>query len=729
MGHTVINIDIIQNTEFSMGYPYNSPIDVYFKSLSPEFIDDYNISDVELQAINTHKISTERFDQKLYTFVREVSNFIQDFDGIKTNIIGEYETHRHLHSSLLVDRNKLEENRSSLEEEFFFMEENRNKLDKDLLETEELITYYKSQLMTNTIVDVGSYIEQANSDILIIDDSLAMILNAINHYDDIINSTMNSYISDLTLVSMYSFEEVLLKTSFEAWLIRPEDYYKKLVQHYRPSYDLMWSAGQSIMYDKNIEYVNNSKNIVQLNAMKLSSELIKQYKFSIEKKLKLYTINIVDDIDMNPQELQDKILDKHIEYLTDSISELATIETDKQYAIDSVISYAEYQDYNKFKELIQLKKHYISTNINIICENGTDELNIEQYDNQIEVLRTNYEVVEAKRNSITYWTYFYDHLVYDNVLIELKHVLDVLELTKKGTINQDVDVTFIEEKILFYNNVKINILEKIQILINVKDSKIIDKMEINDSITLLNSNIFATAKLIDEAVILYESSFSERLSFYFQNEDISEYEGLISLISNTAELPIITELKAISSYDSNLKWWNIEDKTQLLTMYSEITDVLLTTIKHQWDSEFNHEINRNNKIAFYQRYLQSSILNVYARMVQFINYKTYNETIESSLMESILHIIKLMDDYIEMTILVEGTISIPTTFYDYTQIVEFNFVLTDKKEEVLEVIENHLMNNFSYISEINLNYKLKITQAAEELKINTMWENMEKKYV
>lgn len=711
-----------------MGYPYNSPIDEYFKGLSPEFIADYNISDIDLGHINEHKRATESFDTSLYSFAKEVSTFIQDYDTIKTTIVDDYETQIEKQFLLEEEKITLETNKELLEEEFIYMDENRDKLDNDLLQAEELITYYKSQLMTNTIVDVASYIENANSDILIIDDSLAMILNAITHYSDTVETNITSYISDMELTSMYSFEAVLLKETFEAWLVRPEDYYKKLIEYYQSDYDAQWSAGQSIMYDKNNEYVEDSKNQTTLNATKLSSEIIKQYKFTTEKNLKLYTIEIVDDVDMDPEELQNKILDRHISYLKDDVAALELIISDKQYAIDSVISYKDFLDYNKYKELIQLKRHYIATNITIICDDGIEAVDIGQYDALIAELVDVFTEVENKLTQLTYWTYYYDHFVYDNTLIELKHELDILELTRKGTINAVVDIAEIESKILFYENVKIDILEKIQTLITVKDAKTIDKIELNDNITLLNSNIFATQELVSESILRYASIFSERIKFYFQNEDITEYEGIKAIISKTSVLPIETTLDVLNDYTSVLRWWDAEDKVVLFDMYNTVSSVITSTVNDRWNLEFNHPINRGMKIAFYKEYLQTLVLKLYATMIHYTNYKIYSSTIESELKLMIDDIMFIANDYTAMASLVNETITLPTTFYDYAKITEFD-VSEIGIDKTLEYINGYLMNNYSYISEINLEYKVKNTQAEEDIKINAMWENMEIKYV
>ena len=95
-----------------------------------------------------------------------------------------------------------------------------------------------------------------------------------------------------------------------------------------------------------------------------------------------------------------------------------------------------------------------------------------------------YDLVSAKLSTVTYWKYYCEHLILENALTELTHSLDVLELTEKGTIGDKLDTVKIEEKILFYEEVKKDILNKIQVLVIAKDKKVIERIEVNDNITL-----------------------------------------------------------------------------------------------------------------------------------------------------------------------------------------------------------------------------------------------------
>ena len=391
----MINIDIIQNKEFSMGYPYNSSIDDYFKGLSSVFIDDFDISDTELQMINNHKIATEQFDKNLYSFANNLSTFIQEFNTSTLDIIKGYDGHIASIEVLVNDKSRLESEKQTLDEEFVFIEENMEILNSDLQQIEEMIIYYQSQLTANTILDIQSYIDNVHSDIVIIDESLLEIQSAKNHYNTLRDTLILDYIEKVALTSMYSFDAVILKTSFELWIIRGEDYYKKLVTYYQDEYDALWSAGQSVMYDKNNEYVDHSKTMLENNAKNSSSELIKEFKFNNEKAVKEYTLGIIDGSEINPTELQNKILDKNIGLLTEDVATLETLLSEKQFAVESVISYNDFQDYNKYKELVQAKRHYIASNIVTICEFGTENLDINQYDSEIDNLTPLYQSVSA----------------------------------------------------------------------------------------------------------------------------------------------------------------------------------------------------------------------------------------------------------------------------------------------------------------------------------------------
>ena len=720
----MINIDIVQNKEFSIGYPYNSPIDSYFKSLSPEFISNYNIDDETLEEINEHKRAIQKFDSDLFELMADVSIFIQEYVVIEDTITSKYDEKIIIYDAYETEKVLLEEKKIFIESEILFMVENKSKLEADLSQAEELLTHYETQLMTHTIVDPQSHLAELNSDIILIDSTLVTINNSIQFYLDGIDTDVISQVEDIMLISMYSFDDILLKKSYESWILRNEQYYKCLVAFYKAEYDSKWTAGTSIMYDKNIEYVERSKQIMVDNSKKLAGEHIKLYKFGIEKQLKLESINLIEtEVTLSPSELQDSITNRHISLLHTAIEEVSALVSQKQFAIDSIVSPEEFKEYNMYKELVQLKRYYISSNIGTISEDGED-IDIYQYDDRIAALKQSYLSTEIKLGEKTYLKYFYDLNRTEIIISELAHVLDILELTNNGVIMQDADVDIIESKIMLYTDIKTDLVSKIDSINNFSSLKLIEKVEINDSITLINSNMFATQKLINAFVISYETQFESRLKMFYNNPELTQQAIIETIIDGSINYTDLLGFRELKEYSSILKWWNIEEKNNLFNMYENIISIITDIMDNQWQIEFNHAAVRNIKADFYKEYTQKLIINLYAEMVQYINYHKYNSTIENVLGDKIDIINNILTEYIPMAIMSKQNIEIPTSFYDYTKVVVFDVELV-KANEINDLIMEYILNNYNYMVAINLSYKLEKTQEQEQLKIDLMWKNME----
>lgn len=720
----MIKIDIVQNKEFSIGYPYNSPIDSYFKSLSPEFISNYNIDDTTLEGINEHKRAIQKFDSDLFELMADVSIFIQEYVVIEDTITSKYDEKIIIYDAYKAEKILLEEKKIFIESEILFMVENKSKLEADLSQTEELLTHYETQLMTHTIVDPQSHLAELNSDIILIDSTLVTINNSIQFYLDSIDADVISQVEDIMLISMYSFDDILLKKSYESWILRNEQYYKCLVAFYKAEYDSKWTAGTSIMYDKNIEYVERSKQIMVDNSKKLAGEYIKLYKFGIEKQLKLESINLIEtEVALSPSELQDSITNRHISLLHTAIEEVSALVSQKQFAIDSIVSPEEFKEYNMYKELVQLKRYYVSSNIGTISEDGEDT-DIYQYDDRIAALKQSYSLTEIKLGEKTYLKYFYDLNRTESIISELAHVLDILELTSTGIIKQDADVDNIESKIIVYSDIKTDLVSKIDSIDNLSSLKLIEKVEINDSITLINSNMFATQKLINTYVNSYETQFESRLKMFYNNPALTQQAIIETIIDGSANYTDLLGFRELKEYSSVLKWWNIEEKNNLFKMYENIISVITDIMDNQWQLEFNHAAVRNIKADFYKEYTQKLIINLYAEMVQYINYKKYNSTIENILGNKIDVINNVLTEYIPMAIMSKQNIEIPTSFYDYTKVFVFDVELVEANE-INDLIMEYILNNYNYMVAINLTYKLEKTQEQEQLKIDLMWKNME----
>ena len=724
----MVNIEIRQNGKFEFGYPYNSSIDAYFQHLPEDFISNYDLSDVEVNKINDHKNKVFTFDKTLYEFIIKLSAFIKEFNTHGQVTIDTYDTIKQSQSALQDKLDKLIESSKKTDDEYKYMTENINTLKTDLSKVEEFIKFYESQLVDETYVYNDTYVEETKDRLEIIDAVISTNNEELLYYENVLEEKIIAYTETLKAISNYHFKATSLRELYEAWQARPEEYYQRLVQYFADEYNALWTYGQSLMYSENIKKINAAKELVKEIAAITQSKLFKQKTLEIEKEIKTFSLLwLNENKTFEPIDFTITIEKKRSDLLESMISELEDIILMKDSKVKNIISYTMHKNYYKYQELIQAKRKYIYMNI----MNGIDVDVLKRYDDEIDSLENDYKVVKARLEQPTYWILVNDLERHRELLIDLKRRLSIVTLAlsrdfQKGSGSND-DLL---KKIDYYHNEEIELNKKITDIIKLKDKLEITGNVYRDEITILKAKIFEMDQTLLELENSYTLEFEQRISFYTQNFEQSQKDGIKDLMNGKFYNELNLEFNDILSYSSPVIWYDVDDRTKLFNVYSVLLEKIDKLLREQWYREFSPKILSKHKITYYKTFFDEKLLTIYGLIHHFVQQDMYNDEAVDNIYDKIDEIKIIFGEYLELAFETKSDITVATDIFNYDK--EFRFYISqdiETKENILHTFNSFLDIVTQYVSAKNLDFKLRSTAILNELKINAVWNDMEKKYV
>ena len=724
----MVNLEIRQNSKFKFGYPYNSSVDSYFELLSDEFITNYNLTQSQITEINNHKNAVSAFDTKLFKYLIKLSEFIKSFEQKNKPIIDKYESLVQQQVDLQIKFDKIKETSNKNNDELNYITKNITNLKSDLEKINEFITYYESQITVETTVYNSTYITDTKNRLSIIDNIIDKNNKDLIYYSNVLENKIIDYISTLSPLKQYDFKATSIKSYYESWKERPEEYYSSLVSYYSDEYNSYWTYGKSIMYDQNLSYSKASNEIVKEIAATLQSVLIKSYNFKLEKEIKEYSLEWLNSHEnFEPYDFTYAVETKKSTILKSMILEVENIIGDKSKSLKSVVSNKMYKDYNKYKELIQMKRKYVFMNLS----KGLDSDMLKNYDTKIALLEDNYLTVKAKLEQKTYWIYFYDLERYRALLTELNRQLTINTLAMSRDFKKESgkNDTF-NEKIDYYKKEKENINKKINDMDTMKDSLELTKNIQQDNITLMKSKLFDLKQSINDITKSYIPLFESRIAFFTQNSEKPENDSIHDLIEGKIHNGFRTEYLNLSRYSSSVLWFNKQDKNKLFEMYKRIIDIIDRETLKQWTYEFNQNIITKQKVSYYSTYVDKQILHIYGEIQYLVKQGTYDKDSEIKIENDIKNIINVFEEYVKLAFKAGVNIEISPDIFDYDK--KFIFKIIDNietEDNVNKTFKKFMNNNLNYLKEKNLNFKLNETNKEKQIKIDTIWNDMEKKYV
>lgn len=726
----MVSIEIRQNNKFVPGYPYNSSVDEYFKGLSDEFISNYGLSDEDAININNHKNQTLKFDRDLHTFIIKLSSFIKGFENEGQLIIDDYEklkvSYKNLKGQVEIYTTTVETSQN----DFDYSSNNIAVMNSDLEKINALILFYESQLIDETFEYSDGYIDETTERLQIIDDVILQNTTDEAYYADSVSNKVSNYINELATVASYGgYEEISLRNHYEAWKNRQEEYYQALTSYFKDEYESSWTYGQSLAYGEKITHVDAKKKEIENVYSLWKQTLFKTYEFKYEKQLKEYSMawlqerETFDKLDFTRavEEERKKILNIDIPLIENLVQ-------DKTSALRSVISLTKEQNYYKYIELIQLKREHIYKNI---LNNTIDQDLLDAYTSKMLTFKADYEFVKTKMSQSTYWNYYYDLERYQSLLTDIRRKYDIVVLAisrdfqKESGSNEHTN-----EKIDFYKEEKIDIKRKISELTVLKDKIEIELNANNDELTLLKSKLFEVEKLISDKINEYLVYFDSRITFFTQNIEITEKDGISDLIDGNFYKEFNEKFDIIKNYNSNILWWNVDNKHKLFTHYETILDKLNMSMMNEWEIEFNHEIMSIKKVEYYSYYIDNKLRELYVKIHKFILDKTYDLVFYENVSVELENIFKNFSKLVDYAFDANKNIEINTDIFDYSDNLIFRISENiETRENIISTFSEFTMVVKSYVFEKNKSFRLVDIEIENMDKVNKIWNDMEKKYV
>lgn len=726
----MVNIETRQNGKFTLGYPYNSKVDEYFKSLSTEFIDNYGLTTTDVNTINDHKNKTFQFDKDLHEFLIKLSAFKKGFEEEGVIIINEFDE---LKSTYLELKEKVDSiGGASLKSqtEFSYMQDNIITMKDDLVKINEMILFYESQLIDDTFLYTDDYLVDTESRLAIIDNIINTNDNENIYYETMIKNQISEYTTELDKLKPYGgFKEISLRNHYEAWLQRKETYYTTLVEYFKDEYESYWTYGQSLMYGEKLSEAEAKKINVDNVYDEWKERLFKGYEFKIEKELKEYSLSWLSE--RSTFEMIDftkAIEEKRMAILTREIPLLEQLVTTKNNALRSVVSYEKEKNYLKYMELIQLKRQHIYSNIlsNTI---NLDMLN--DYDAQIQGVEADYLYVKAKMEQDTYWLYYYDLERHQSMLVEMNRLYDVVQMAISRNFQKELGSNEdLYKKINYYEVEQKDVEQKIIELTQLKDKLEIEINMFNDELTLLKSKMFEAQQLMGEKSLEYMNYFSERIPFFTQNIEKTEKDGINDLLDKKFYRGLDDIFETLKSYNTNVVWFDSESRKNLFNHYTMILEYLNNSVKDEWEKEFSHEILSLKKFDYYIYYIETKLPLIYGEIHKFVLDAKFDESFQSNINEQLKNIREKFGVLVVLGFNLSKDISINPDIFDYDD--KFKFRISDgveTLENIMSTFDGFINTINGYISKKNLEFRIKDRDLEDRLKIDRIWNDMEKKYV
>jgi len=253
---------------------------------------------------------------------------------------------------------------------------------------------------------------------------------------------------------------------------------------------------------------------------------------------------------------------------------------------------------------------------------------------------------------------------------------------------------------------------------------------VNDEITLSNSKIFELNSKINELKIQYDTYFGERIVFYTQNITDTEINGINDLLNNEFYIDYRNRLNVLENYNSNVEWSDTNDKKILFELYNTLISKITINLQTQWSREFDHPILSSKKIDYLTIYFDNKLLALYGVLNKFILDNEYSYTISDYIHEETKQLVSTFAEITKLSFQEHRDITIHSDMFDYDKLFKFRISEDIELEENVNKTFISILNTTTrFVLDKNIKFKTLETDTTNLLKINSVWNDMEKKYV
>lgn len=724
----VIKIEVRKDGVYSMGYPYNAPVDNYFKSLTEDFIKNYGLSQSVINEINRHKNDTQKFDLDVHQFVLKLSAFMIEFDTVGQKMINEYQALKDQSHALQHSMDDLNAKKVSATEELAFVTTNVERLKSDIVKIVEIINHYRGKVVDSTEVYSDTYISEAQATLTILSGLITQTNTSFDFYLNSIRALAQNLATSKHEMEPRTFPATSLRSMFEEWQKRPEEYFRKLVTYYQDEYDSHWTYGSSLVYGEKSEL--EEVTFAQYNdiADKLQEELFKKYSFKLDQSLKQFALVwLNNNTSFDPERFKYTIENKKIELLVVDITEVETLLKQKTQNINNILIPSKFANYNKYKEFVMEKRKYVISNINGVINPDV----LRDLDIKISELEPDYLFIHNRLTRNTYWEALAEKDMYSELLTELNRKLQKAKTAvSSGFTVVDVDNSATLEKIEFYSKEKAVLDKKVSELITIKDKLEVDLNAYNDELSLIDSRIYENKESIVQKIAEYTVFFDSRVPFFTQNVTGKETDAIIGLLNGDFFRGFDDFYTGFVNYSHPTKWYSEDDRSKLKKLYKKILEIITDGISREWEREFSHDILNDKKHGIYGEYLSREIKTLFATINKHILDARYVTDFVMNIKPRVDKIKNIFKVYSYIGYSLKKNILVNTDMFDYQEMLEFDFAGGEETEHsVNETFFQILDDIVTFAHNKNLEFKDFDMVVDNQKKIDSVWLDMEKKYV
>jgi len=724
----VVKIEVRKNGQFEIGYPYNSSVDKYFQSLTEHFIKNYGLNKSTVLLINNHKNATQQFDLELHNFAIELSKFMTEFYIKCAPIINAYDKVLLDQVNLQKEKENLEKLQKTTDDEYAFISQNLDILDGDIQKTNEMIKFYQAQLVEDRYFYNDSYIadtQDALKAIQLIENSVDVDITYYNK--TLVEQTLKLSEVKKALVE-YSFEAVTIRTIFEEWSKRTEPFFISLVDYFKSYYSSFWTYGESLIYGKKVQNELKEMRIYETISSKWQETLIKKYNVAIDKELKQYSLEwLKSHKKFEEEEFSYQMESRKVTLLKRELDLISNIVSTKKSNLKRIVTSGQEQNYLKYREISLDKIRYTYNNVNGII----DSTILNTYDLKMKDLEQDHRVVVEKYVRDDYWNFYAEWDVYSKLSLELSRQLDVSEKAVSSKFKAPViDNSPIISKIEFYTTEKKDLVIRHTDLMTLKEKHQLENNAKSYDISIVQSTLNEKLTMMKNLRSEYTELFKNRLSFYIQNHNDTDFDGIVKLINGKTENTFTDYFKSFIEYQCDFEWFDKVDREKLVEYYRLVIVILSENILNLWNKEFSHEILDLTKKDIYVTYFDNEIRILYAYINNLLLHEKYDPDFMQIVERQKNTTLKVFTDYLKIMFNLGLNVSVPVDVFDYFKVHEFTISSKDEQfENILKTVNDILVDKIAFAYNKNVEFKERADYIKKQEMIDKVWLDMGKKYV
>jgi hypothetical protein len=711
-------IQIRDDDEYKLGYPYNNKFDEIFKPLNNEEIEIYGLDNDDIAEINTLKTQFLNLDNNIFLLSDKIANFLNDINA-KNDVVELYDKNQKQINEMELKKNDLKQKIDALQQEYDFVVKSSVELEDNIEEIKKLLDYYKNKLIQVEYQYSENYEADVKKNIDFYQNIISQRKETLEKLKVSLNEKIQEYTNEYKQLESYDDEKILIKDIYEKISLY-SNINNNLYDYFKHKFDELWTYGESVIFDKkNKELESIKQDIVELNGKRIqysNSKIDEEIELGI-KNFSLSWLNnnkkfIYEDFIKQITIEKRNILEKKLSELEVELSK----NEENKYVL---FSKEQQENYFKYKEILHKKIQY---EYNTLFKNNIlDKNKIEEFDEEMNKYKQDYLFVRHRMFENTYYYFENDIAVLKSNIEHIKKSLEIINyhLKEQGNSINENDNQDVKKYIEFYQNEYDKYIKNKQELNEMKKKLLKNKANIETEMSVIKVNeqfIEHENKKLRKNYISYVDNIVEQQKYLKGSNLYIEY------LSGELKFDIEEEKNKLDKIENQFFVDTYKEvKNELFEYYDEILVFLKKIFENKMGDIVQQEIFESKMLVVYKDFIDTILKRIKNVVYKFLFNKTYDKNILVILNEMYDVILKYINDYLKISK------KIGKMYVEFDMdLIDENLVKIDLTElKSAEYFFNRIIkNNLDYIEKMNNEFRLYEFKQNEIKIINEVWEKI-----